>query len=101
MRIVLGRPSNGSAELPTEALLAEARALSAKFPQASLRPCSLVRLPEADARAHARVWAALESLQVTGSFKVRGALLALSRLAAKGTTAVVAASAGNHGAGVA
>jgi threonine dehydratase len=58
-------------------------------------------LPEADVRAHARVWVALESLQATGSFKVRGALLALSRLAAAGVKAIVAASAGNHGAGVA
>jgi threonine dehydratase len=38
---------------------------------------------------------------VTGSFKVRGALLALSRVAATGAKSVVAASAGNHGAGVA
>ena len=41
----------------------------------------------------------LEHLQVTGSFKFRGALNAL--LASPGTGQVVAASGGNHGAGVA
>ncbi|MFJ3231091.1 threonine/serine dehydratase [Streptomyces sp. NPDC086787] len=41
----------------------------------------------------------LESLQPTGSFKVRGALSALSAL--DGRTRVVTASAGNHGLGVA
>ena len=46
------------------------------------------------------MWLALECLQVTGSFKVRGALLALSLLADRARH-VVAASAGNHGAGVA
>lgn len=101
MRIIAARRGEGFADLPNETLLAEARALSARFPEARLRPCSLARLPEADDRAKARVWVALESLQVTGSFKVRGALLALSRLAARGVKRVVAASAGNHGAGVA
>ncbi|HEY1957659.1 MAG TPA: pyridoxal-phosphate dependent enzyme [Polyangiaceae bacterium] len=101
MRLVLARPTGSTADLPSAALLAEAGGISARFPEARLRPCSLVRLPEADGPAHARVWLALESLQVTGSFKVRGALLALSHLAAKGAKAVVAASAGNHGAGVA
>jgi threonine dehydratase len=94
-------PDAPSASLPDGGLLAEAATLPTRFPEARLRPCSLVRLSEADARAHARVWVALESLQVTGSFKVRGALLALSRLAAVGAKSVVAASAGNHGAGVA
>ncbi len=40
-------------------------------------------------------------MQVTGSFKVRGALFAIDRLAARGVRSIVAASAGNHGAGVA
>lgn len=44
------------------------------------------------------VWLKLESLQPTGSFKVRGALAALSAL---GDGDVVTASAGNHGLGVA
>ncbi len=47
-------------------------------------------------------WLKLESLQATGSFKLRGAALKLGRLdaAARGR-GVVAASAGNHGMGVA
>lgn len=101
MRFVSARPPAGPADLPDSALLSEAATLGTRFPEARLRPCSLARLPEADARAHARVWVALESLQVTGSFKVRGALLALARLADRGAKSVVAASAGNHGAGVA
>jgi threonine dehydratase len=44
-------------------------------------------------------WLKLESLQATGSFKLRGAAVKLSRLP-RGST-VVAASAGNHGLGVA
>ncbi len=102
MRVIeVGAGTSGAADLPDERLLTEARSLASRFPEARLRPCSLVRLVEADVRVGARVWAALESLQVTGSFKVRGALLALSRLAARGEKRVVAASAGNHGAGVA
>ena len=101
MRLVLASAGAAPAELPSAELLAEAAAISSRFPDARVRPCSLVRLPEGDAPAHGRVWLALESLQVTGSFKVRGALLALSRLAAEGVKSVVAASAGNHGAGVA
>jgi threonine dehydratase len=42
----------------------------------------------------------LETLQPTGSFKVRGGLAALSRAAEDGVS-VIAASAGNHGLGVA
>lgn len=102
MRVVASRPREvAPGVLPGAELLAASRSLAATFPEARLRPCSLARLAEADARAHARVWVALESLQVTGSFKVRGALLALSRLAASGVKSIVAASAGNHGAGVA
>ena len=62
-----------------------------------------MRAAELDCRADptgaTRVWLALEALQVTGSFKVRGALVALD--AAKGGADVVTASAGNHGAAVA
>jgi threonine dehydratase len=45
------------------------------------------------------VWLKFECFQLTGSFKVRGALNALMLL--PGTGAVVTASAGNHGLGVA
>jgi threonine dehydratase len=47
-----------------------------------------------------RVVLKLETLQPTGSFKVRGGLVALAQAAEDGV-AVVAASAGNHGLGVA
>jgi threonine dehydratase len=43
------------------------------------------------------VWLKLESLQLTGSFKIRGALFAISRL----KEAVITCSAGNHGKAVA
>jgi threonine dehydratase len=48
-----------------------------------------------------RAWLKLESLQRTGSFKLRGACVALSALARRGERAFIAASAGNHGLGVA
>jgi threonine dehydratase len=48
------------------------------------------------------VWLKLESLQPTGSFKVRGALVAVSAaLARDRSTPIVTASAGNHGLGIA
>jgi threonine dehydratase len=43
----------------------------------------------------------LETLQPTGSFKLRGATNALAQLAAQGCTRVVTASTGNHGRAVA
>lgn len=77
------------------------RDLPARFPRAMLRPCTVARAPELDERAGGRVWIALESMQITGSFKVRGALVAVSEHAARGVTNVVAVSAGNHGAALA
>jgi threonine dehydratase len=48
------------------------------------------------------IWLKLENLQVTGSFKVRGAINRLSRMTAEERAAgVVAASAGNHAQAVA
>ncbi|MCA1781068.1 MAG: threonine/serine dehydratase [Dermatophilaceae bacterium] len=46
------------------------------------------------------LWAKLETVQPTGSFKVRGALAACSAYAAEGAR-IVTASAGNHGLGIA
>lgn len=47
------------------------------------------------------VWLKLENLQLTGSFKIRGALNKLLQLSEEGRRrAVVAASSGNHGQGV-
>lgn len=49
-----------------------------------------------------RAWLKLENLQETGSYKVRGALNALTAQVERGDhRALMAASAGNHGAGVA
>lgn len=95
-----GAPASG-ADLPDTNLMGSARDLGRRFPKAGLRPCALVRLTALDEAAGGRVWLALELLQVTGSFKVRGALLALGRLLSSGAEEVIAASAGNHGAGVA
>jgi len=47
------------------------------------------------------VWLKLENLQITGSFKVRGALFMLSHLYGQGVRHVATCSAGNHGRGVA
>lgn len=49
----------------------------------------------------ADVWCKLENVQVTGSFKVRGAMNKLLCLDDGDSTSVVAASTGNHGAAVA
>ncbi|HEX7663863.1 MAG TPA: pyridoxal-phosphate dependent enzyme [Polyangiaceae bacterium] len=84
--------------------LEAAQRLHDRFPNAHLRRTPLLRSEEldrvADPAGSTHVWLALESMQTTGSFKVRGALYALSKLAEKGLE-VVAASAGNHGAAVA
>lgn len=79
---------------PTADQLAEAREVIARH---------LSETPTVTLSVRGRpVLAKLESLQVTGSFKVRGALAALSAVAREGSGArVVTASAGNHGLGVA
>jgi threonine dehydratase len=82
------------------------RYLGRRFADARLREVPLVRALELDERADpgggTRVWLALEALQVTGSFHVRGALVALERIAAEvECRQVVAPSAGNHGIAIA
>jgi threonine dehydratase len=47
------------------------------------------------------VWFKLENLQITGSFKLRGALFAMHMLKQQGVTEVATCSAGNHGRGMA
>ncbi|HZU82302.1 MAG TPA: pyridoxal-phosphate dependent enzyme [Polyangiaceae bacterium] len=85
------------------AALEGVRHLSTRFPDARLREVPLVRAFELDAQADpggaTRVWLALEALQVTGSFKVRGALVSVAANRSRGH--VVAASADNHGLAVA
>lgn len=82
--------------MPDAALLDSVRDLPNRFPIAMLRKVVLIRATQLGAR----VWLALESLQVTGSFKVRGALVAMAHAISKRHERVVTASAGNHGAGI-
>ena len=92
-----------SALLPTAVQLTRARGLARRFPEAHLREVTLIRAPIEHPGSAQRIWLALECMQVTGSFKVRGALLAMEALVAAAGGApveVIAASAGNHGIGV-
>ncbi|MCZ7425607.1 pyridoxal-phosphate dependent enzyme [Micromonospora sp. WMMA1949] len=57
--------------------------------------------PAIDRLAGARVLLKAENLQDGGSYKMRGAMLAVGRLAAAGHTGVVAQSTGNHAVAVA
>jgi threonine dehydratase len=81
------------------------RHLSRRFVAARVREVRIIRAPDldlcADDTGTTRVWLALEALQVTGSFHVRGALVALERCAQENSRHVVAPSAGNHGIAVA
>jgi len=69
------------------------------------RVTPLVPAPALGRRTGADVWLKLENLQRTGSFKLRGAAARLAALALEAGGAppkrVVAASAGNHGLGIA
>jgi threonine dehydratase len=67
----------------------------------SLEVTPVVRSEELDRVAGARLWLKAENLQRGGSFKMRGALLAVGRLAAAGSPGVVAQSTGNHAISVA
>jgi len=82
-----------------------ARGIADRLPEAGLRRVALIRADSlqglADPTGSTRVFLALENLQTTGSFKIRGALCALDAARRSGVRAVVAASAGNHGIGVA
>jgi threonine dehydratase len=93
--------------LPSAEHLSRARGLAQRFPEAHLREVTLIRAPIERPGSPLRIWLALECMQVTGSFKVRGALLAMEALVAAAATGakgapveVIAASAGNHGIGV-
>lgn len=81
------------------------RDLSHRFQAARLREVRIVRAPDLDLLADdagtTRVWLALEALQVTGTFHVRGALVALERFLQTNVRHIVAPSAGNHGVAVA
>jgi threonine dehydratase len=66
-----------------------------------LRVTPLVPAPILGRRTGANVWLKLENLQRTGSFKLRGAAARLAAMSLAGQTRAIAASAGNHGLGVA
>jgi threonine dehydratase len=66
-----------------------------------LRVTPLVPAPALGRRTGANIWLKLESLQRTGSFKLRGAAARLAAMSLAGQTHAIAASAGNHGLGVA
>jgi threonine dehydratase len=67
-----------------------------------LQRTPLLRSPKLDALAGGMVWLKAESLQLTGSFKARGALNALLALApAQRARGVIAYSTGNHGQAIA
>lgn len=67
-----------------------------------VRETLLVQSPALSERANADVWLKCENLQVTGSFKVRGATNRLLNLRVDARArGVVAASSGNHGVAVA
>ncbi|MGQ0713967.1 MAG: threonine ammonia-lyase [Gemmatimonadaceae bacterium] len=66
------------------------------------RRTELRLVPRLSERAGIEVWIKLENEQITGSFKLRGAYNAIASLSpADQSRGVVAASAGNHGRGVA
>ena len=67
-----------------------------------VRRTSLRHAPRLSERVGHEVWLKLESEQLTGSFKIRGAYNAIASLMSSDSArAVVTASAGNHGRGVA
>lgn len=67
-----------------------------------VRRTMLLRSPALDERVQAPVWLKLENLQVTGSFKARGAFNALLNMdTGQRARGVVAYSTGNHGQAVA
>lgn len=87
-------PPDPEPALDLDAALAAVRSVVA--------PTPLVRAPDLDALAGRPMWLKLESLQTTGSFKVRGAaahLLSLSQT--ERARGVVTCSSGNHGRAVA
>ena len=70
--------------------------------RAHIRETPLVLCPSLSAETGGRVFLKLENLQLTGSFKVRGALNKMLSLSAEDRArGVVTASSGNHGAAVA
>lgn len=61
----------------------------------------VLRCPSLDRLAGCRVWLKAESLQLSGSYKIRGALFSVHLAQAAGARGVLAQSTGNHGIAVA
>lgn len=75
---------------------------AARFLESRVRKTPLEPSPGLSERIGVPTWLKLENLQLTGSFKLRGALFALSRLGpAAREHGVGTCSAGNHGLGLA
>lgn len=74
---------------------------ASEFLSSRVRRTPVERSPGLSAVLGRDVWLKLENWQVTGSFKVRGALFAMSQLQEGGAGTVATCSAGNHGRGVA
>ena len=71
---------------------------AAQFLKGKIRRTPLEPSAELERILGVPVWLKLESLQLTGSFKIRGAWFRLSRLtAAERNAGVLTCSAGNHG----
>jgi threonine dehydratase len=81
----------------TRDLIAEA----AEFLDGRVRRTPVERSPWLSDALGAPVWLKLENLQITGSFKVRGAWFACAKLFSEGIREIGTCSAGNHGNGVA
>jgi len=105
MRCVRAPASVPRLAFPERDALESVRHLGRRFPRARVREVPLLRAAELDGRADptgaTRIWLALEALQVTGSFHVRGALVALAALAKSEHRQVVVPSLGNFGVAVA
>ena len=83
------------------AVTADAIERAAADLRAHLPPTPLQRSAAVSAEVGCEVHLKLESVQPTRSFKVRGALTRLLRMRAEDRAAVITASGGNHGLGVA
>lgn len=83
-------------------LTAELIAEAAVFLNGRIRRTPVEFSPELSQTLGVPVWLKLESMQLTGSFKIRGALFRLSRLTSQERQeGVVTCSAGNHGKAIA
>ena len=74
---------------------------ASSFLEGRIRRTPVEYPPELSQQLGVDVWFKLENLQITGSFKLRGALFAMHMLKEQGATKVATCSAGNHGKGMA